>query len=978
MGIGLLMALAVGQRADAAVEPIDIQGLELASGGVMDRPPVVAWGKAGRVRGAAVDQMRRDEGNVWLDWDPARQHVGGIITTGLSAPGSVGSPARAQDYAVAWLGRYVEMLAPGASIDDFVVVSNDLSNGIRTVGLAQYSGGLPVRGGQMSVRFKADRMVYVASQAMPWVDVNPHTGALVDPTLAFTRAQDWIEDDYPGILLSAMDFEGPFILPIWNGSAWTYHEVVSVRVEASNRLAQWSVFVDAATGDVVAREQLMHSAGTIEFNVPVRQPLSTRYDAIATQLSVSEPGAGNSVTDLNGEVNLASNPTTINTTVTGPIVNVENDSGPEAQNSFPINDPGTVTWNDSGNQFVDAQLSAFVHTSLVKNYVRNLDPGLGWLDGQIDVTVNIDGSCNASSNGNDIFFLQSSGMCQNTARLADVVYHEVGHSVHRQSIIEGVGAFEGALSEGISDYLAATIVNDSGMGRGFFNDNQPLRELNPDGSEWTWPEDKGAVHAEGRIIGGTLWDLRTALMGTLGDEAGRHHTDMIYYEGHRRAVNIPTMYPEALVYDDDDGDLSNGTPNICEINEVFENHGLLDLSEIGGFTVDFAQAFEGGRVSVNSSLPVLAGCPIELGDATLRWRFRGDNTSGDEIPMSLEDGSFVADIPTQDTGVVVEYQVTLTYSNGDEQQFPQNAADPWYQGFFGAADPIYCLDDNADTNEWIFSGGDNFWTFDPLGTAGIDPGEPWDDDGVLMHQEGSYTPNDDTLATGPAIDISGYTDVRLHYRRWLTVEDAFYDQATIYANGQPEWENLSTNLTNVHHIDREWRFHDVPLNDHLGGDVTIAFGLDSDQGLHFGGWTIDGMCVVEVVEAICGDGQVTGDEECDDGNTDDGDGCDASCVTEEVEPPGTTGGEDETGGDETGDDDDSGGGSGAGDNGNTSGPPAGTSGADGSTGGDDAGADGGVSDDGGCGCVAGSSDEPLRGGAWLLLLAAGALRRRRR
>ena len=976
VGLGLLTALAIGRDASAAVDPLEVQGLELASGHLMDRPPVMTWGQAGHVVHPGLDRMRHEVGQVWVDWDPARGHAGGIITTGLPAPGTVADAGRAETFTRAWLSRYLDVLAPGASIDDFVVVSNHYGAGIRTVGLVQLHAGRPVRGGQMSVRFKADRLVYVASQALPAVDVALHTGPALEPAAARAEARAWIGRDFPGATLHAEGFAGPSILPIWTGTGWSYHEVVSVRVNATQPLGQWVVHLDAATGDVVAREQLMRTAGTVNFNVPERHPGSTRSDAFSPELQVTETGQAGTTTGLLGEVNLVNSPTTLSVGVVGPRVDVDNDAGPDAQGSFPITDGGSLTWNDAGNEFVDAQLSAFVHTSRVKTYVRAIDPGLGWLDQQIDVTVNIGGSCNASSNGDDIFFLQGNGSCNNTARLADVVYHEVGHSVHRQALIEGVGAFEGALSEGISDYLAATIVDDSGMGRGFNLDDEPLRELNPDGYEWSWPEDKGGVHFEGQIIGGTLWDLRTALMLSLGAVPGREHTDRIWYEATRRAVNIPTMYPEALVYDDDDGDLSNGTPNICEINAAFEAHGLLDPTLLGDFTVDFSQQFEGGRVTVESSLPMVAGCPVELADATLYWRFRGDAVPGNPLPMTLQDGVYMADIPTQDAGVVVEYQVRMTYSNGEEQLFPRNPADRWYQAYFGATEPIYCLDASADLDQWVSSGSDDFWTFGPLGSAGIDPGQPWDDDGVLLHQEGSYTPNDESYATGPAIDITGYQDVRLHYRRWLTVEDGFYDEASIFVNGQTEWTNATSPQTNIHHLDREWRFHDVPLSDYIAeGEVTLSFGLDSDQGLHFGGWSIDALCVVGVVDEICGDGQVTGEEECDDGNTDDGDGCDATCVVEEIDPPGTTGGEDETGDGEPGDGesgalDDTGGVVTA-----TGGPGDGPGTGDGS-GDDGAGQDGGVSDEG-CGCAAGSSETPLRGGAWLLVLLAGALRRRR-
>ena len=102
---------------------------------------------------------------------------------------------------------------------------------------------------------------------------------------------------------------------------------------------------------------------------------------------------------------------------------------------------------------------------------------LPWLDGQVDVTVSdASGTCNAMSNGDDLFFFDSSDNCENTARIPDVVYHEAGHSVHNQALIPGVGLFEGALSEGVSDYLSATITGDSGVARGFFYDSQPLRE----------------------------------------------------------------------------------------------------------------------------------------------------------------------------------------------------------------------------------------------------------------------------------------------------------------------------------------------------------------------------------------------------------------------------------------------------------------------------------------------------------------------
>ena len=242
----------------------------------------------------------------------------------------------------------------------------------------------------------------------------------------------------------------------------------------------------------------------------------------------------------------------------------------------------------------------------------------------------------------------------------------------------------------------------------------------------------------------------------------------------------------------------------------------------------------------------------------------------------------------------------------------------------------------------------------------------------LLNQEGLYPEDSDSEAIGPVVDISDSLDVRLHFRRWLTVEDGQYDQARIRVNGQTRWSNLFTGQGTTHHVDREWRFQDLPLNDFLDdGQVQLEFQLDSDGGLEFGGWTIDALCVVEVVPAVCGDGQVSGDEECDDGNTEDGDGCDAQCQSEEPDP-GTTGGEEDTGDPADG----TSGGDGSVDESGGPVPNDDTGpGDDGSTGGDAGQDDGGVIDEG-CGCTTTPSEQPLRS-AWLLLLAAGMLRRRR-
>ncbi|MGH2897795.1 MAG: hypothetical protein ACRDMZ_03915, partial [Solirubrobacteraceae bacterium] len=121
----------------------------------------------------------------------------------------------------------------------------------------------------------------------------------------------------------------------------------------------------------------------------------------------------------------------------------------------------------------------------------------------------------------------------------------------------------------------------------------------------------------------------------------------------------------------------------------------------------------------------------------------------------------------------------------------------------------------------------------------------------------------------PQIDVGNWTDVHLQYRRWLAVEDSHYDQARVTVGGRPAWINFSQNLgeaSSAQHIDREWRFQDIAISGYQPGHLLdIAWDVRSDEGLQFGGWSIDDVCVVANAGGVCGDGQVTPHESCDNG-----------------------------------------------------------------------------------------------------------------
>lgn len=922
---------------------------------------MVAWGGApDAARARALARLEAEADSVWVAWDPDTKVPNRIITAGIETPGVMASAAQAERMAWDLLAKHLDLLAPGASPSAFVAVSNERSGGIRTVGFEQLHHGVPVVGGQISFRFKADRLVAIGSEALPDVFVPPRS-TTVEAEVARAAAEAWIADELPGSIVAVERPRGPMVLPLLDAAGVRYAEVMVVEVDVRAPASRWRVYVDVQTGKPVAREQTLHFASaTIAYNVPERGPLGAREDRAAPLATILD-GGDPLVTNAFGQVSFASAPTTLGPTLVGPLVAVRNDVGEDAVGAFEAFDGSTVVWDARTDELVDAQLSAFVHTSLAKAYVRAIDPGLAWLDGQIDVTVNIEDECNAFSDGDSINFYQASNNCENTGRIADVVYHEFGHSVHHQSLIPGAGLFNTGLSEGTSDYLSATITNDSGVARGFFFDDQPLREIDPEGFEYRWPEDRGEVHDEGRIISGALWDLRKLLIAKLGTGSGVTHADRIWYEATRRAVDIPSMYVEALIVDDDDGDLSNGTPNGCEINAAFGAHGLFAVGEGGQEQVLPIEELtpRGYPVRLLLSIPVFPGCPLSA-SPELEWRVRGEQSST-IVPMVPAAGGYEGFVTGVPAGEVVQYRVLVNYDTGTERSLPDNFVDPWYEYFVGEVIPLYCTGFADGAAGWSLGPG---WQAGPLGGASAsDPSTARDADGVVLglelEGEGNYAPFSDTDATSPIVDTAGHTNVRLQYWRWLTVEDGFFDRAAIDVDGTTVWENHTSDveeLATFHHVDKEWRFQDVDIGEEAAdGQVELTFGLQSDAGLHFGGWTLDQLCVVAFsASGQCGNGLLEAGEQCDDGNDIIGDGCTPECTSEDVDP-------DPTGG--------PGGSGGSGD----------TDGGTGDTGGFDT--DGPSETDPGlvgrgCGCTS----VPVGGAPWLLglSLAGLGLRRRRR
>jgi hypothetical protein len=833
-------------------------------------------------------------------WDRATGVPSRIWGSGLAAPGSIASAELAAAFARAALVEHLALLAPGASPADFVMVSNQLDGDLRSVGFVQTHGGRVVVGGQVSFRFKHDRLFVMASEALPDITLPAQPRSRLSRAAIQDRATSTLRRE---LALPAAPVAPPgdeVVLPLVGDDAVLgYRIAVPVTIDggADGRYVAYS---DPSTGETLAVRQMnlyASSSGTVLYHGVDRYPARPRIDRPAATAHLTVGGAAQTTTH-DGLLSWPDdNARMVATSVVGDLVAVVNKAtgGILATTQLSLLAGGQIVWDPSAVTEDDAQVQTYLNINTAKDFARVLDPGMKTLDDQITANVNIAQDCNAFFDGKAVNFFHASKDCENTGRIQDVVYHEYGHAVHTSEIIEGVGSFDSAMSEGAADFFAAQITGDPKMGRGFFYNDDPLRDLDPDGTENRWPDDIGEIHHTGMIFGGAFWDLRKALIAdpSIGQSVAIQLTQKLFIGALRRSADIPSSLIEVLATDDDDGDLSNGTPHECAIRAAYGRHGLRTAtgSVAAPDHLDQPVATTTVRVQLASLAVRCAGDEIDHTD--LAWKPSGSSVpaagSAKATPAPTDPTMFSAELPVPTNGIVL-YQVRVVFKDGSVLVLPDNLADPYYQLYEGHTVALYCTsfeDGDPLAAGWTTGTTDataSPWIWGVPAGGATDPHAAFSGSHALVQGLGTdYAPKSSSYVKMPPIDVGHWSDVHLQYRRWLAVEDSHFDQARITVGGKAAWVNSSQNMgdsSSTQHVDREWRFQDVSVSGYqMGHMLDVAWDLTSDEGLQFGGWALDDVCVVANTDGVCGDGQITAHESCDDGagNADRPDACRTWC-----------------------------------------------------------------------------------------------------
>ncbi len=271
-----------------------------------------------------------------------------------------------------------------------------------------------------------------------------------------------------------------------------------------------------------------------------------------------------------------------------------------------------------------AARSAYYHVSRTKDRLHSWLPGNAWVDTAHEVRVNVNDVCNAywDPAGFNGFFREGflgSRHCFNTGEIAAVFLHEVGHGLDQN---DAQGTADGGTGETYADTLAMLELHDSCIGPGFWDrqctgyglpcsDCTSVRDQDYaqhlDGgvpvatpftpANFTGPHcPSGAgpcgreVHCEAYVGGGAMWDLATRKLPAVTDPATSWYlAERTWTLGMQTATAAFTCdamtlasdgcaatswFKGLLVADDDNGNLTDGTPHAASIFAAFADHAI--------------------------------------------------------------------------------------------------------------------------------------------------------------------------------------------------------------------------------------------------------------------------------------------------------------------------------------------------------------------------------------------------------------------
>ncbi len=588
---------------------------------------------------------------------------------------------------------------------------------------------------------------------------------------------------------------------------------------------KWLFVADAGTGQILYRENLIlrqDVSGSVSGNV-TQGPGADECGAEALTpfpySTATIQGGSSTFADVNGDFTISNAGTTqvtVESPIRGEFFQVLNAAGADELLTSLVTPPGPADFTHNAantSEVILAQANGYANANEVRDWVLAVNPSYPVIATQTNfpVRVNrIDNVCpgNAWYDGSSINFCRKDiGNNTSNTSFAGISQHEYGHH-----LIQVGGSGQGEYGEGMSDCISALVADDPRLGVGFVLNQcaSGIRNAANNCQLQSGCSSCGSsIHACGQLLSGCVWDTRLNLGVTDPANALQIVSDLTLNSIllHNGSSITPQITIDFLTLDDDDGDISNGTPHHQEICDAFGAHNM-DCPVLALLQFDYPSGLPGllpPSQASNIDVDVLPNVSSPVaGSGMVNYRIGQVGAFTADAMTETVPNEYVATLPAAQCGETVDFFFSADASGGGTFNDPTGGSTAPYRVFAASQIVDVASFDFEVTTGWTVSGNatDGQWNSGvPANGARGDPPSDFDGSGRCFLTD-NVAGNSDvdggtTTLTSPVFDLSNASDPRVSYARWFSnVEGDSPNQDTfvieISNDGGSSWTNLET------------------------------------------------------------------------------------------------------------------------------------------------------------------------------------------
>ncbi len=620
-------------------------------------------------------------------------------------------------------------------------------------------------------------------------------------------------------------------------------------VPSAPRPENWVFVADATTGEILYKESRIVETD-VEGNVSglASQGIGADFcepeELEAMSYARVNIGGTNAYADEFGDFvipNAGDSPVTVQSPVRGLRFRVFNYVGPDTVLSMNVIPPGPANFIHNAfnnSEFIRAEVNAYSQANEVYSVIVGANPNYPVISTQTEFAVNVNRSddfyCPGAAwyDGDSINFCRTGQGYPNTA-WSSMVHHEFGHH-----LVAMGGSGQGQYGEGMGDVMSVVVLDDPRVGLGYWSDcNSWLRDAD---NNMQYPC-TGNNSFCGQLLSGCVWDTRAELTVTEPEDyleilRNLSVNSVLLHSG---SIITPQITIDWLILDDDDGDISNGTPHYFEIAAGFGAHNMpapeadpIDFEYPDGLPT---QVTPNQPTVIRVNVVPLSGTPLE-GSGTVSYSVDGgpfSTVAMDEISPN----QYEATLPPANCLLTIDFYFSAQTVDGMTVTDPPDAPAITFSAI-AITGATTAFEDDFEANQgWTVTNSpglqDGGWQRGVPAGGGDRGDPPTDADGsgqcyVTDNTDGdSDVDEGSTTLSSPIMDAS-QSGTAISYYRWYSntegaapMQDTFVVQVS--NDGGSSWVDLETVGPTGPEVGGEWFYSEFSLADIPGFEPNDQF-----------------------------------------------------------------------------------------------------------------------------------------------------------